>query len=285
MCKVTGAFEVTCLDLSFHRCGEEGSSLQGTNLWCKCHISVEMCKGHFDACVTDVFLLILFPVPGSDSRREFFSFMNEKFAASVGTGFCCVWFEWVCRLYIGSWWPPEAVEVIERFDSPPRGWLGRGASQWLSDKSVCNAGNAGSIPRSGRCPGGGHGNPLQYSCLGNPMDRGAWWAAVQGVAKSQTQLKRLSMHTRGWDTALVASFLPQMQSLICKTKPWLSRLFFPGPSTGTLSSFCTSCPPTQQNAHETATMVLILFIFQRELFGLLILSVFQRGLFGLSQFD
>ena len=57
MCKVTGAFEVTCLDLSFHRCGEEGSSLQGTNLWCKCHISVEMCKGHFDACVTDVFLL------------------------------------------------------------------------------------------------------------------------------------------------------------------------------------------------------------------------------------
>ena len=52
-----------------------------------------------------------------------------------------------------------------------------------------------------------------------PMDRGAWRAAVQGVAKSQTRLKRLSMHTRGWDTALVASFLPQMQSLICKTKP------------------------------------------------------------------
>ena len=44
----------------------------------------------------------------------------------------------------------------------------------------------GLIPGLGRSPGGGHGNPLQYSCLGNPMDRGAWWATVYGVAKSQT---------------------------------------------------------------------------------------------------
>ena len=48
-----------------------------------------------------------------------------------------------------------------------------------------NAGDMGSIPRLGRSPGEGHGNPLQYSCLGNPMDRGAWWAVIQGVAKSQ----------------------------------------------------------------------------------------------------
>ena len=46
-----------------------------------------------------------------------------------------------------------------------------------------NAGDAGSIPGSGRCPGEGNGNPLQYSCLGNPMDRGAWEATVHGVAK------------------------------------------------------------------------------------------------------
>ena len=45
-----------------------------------------------------------------------------------------------------------------------------------------------SIPGSGRSPGGGHGNPLQYSCLENPMDRGAWWAIVHGVAKSLTRL-------------------------------------------------------------------------------------------------
>ena len=49
--------------------------------------------------------------------------------------------------------------------------------------------DAGSIPELGRSPGGGHGNPLQYSCLENPMDRGAWWATVHSVAKSRTQLK------------------------------------------------------------------------------------------------
>ena len=49
----------------------------------------------------------------------------------------------------------------------------------------------GSIPESGRAPGGGHGNPLQYSCLENPVDRGAWWATVHGVAKSQTELNQL----------------------------------------------------------------------------------------------
>ena len=48
------------------------------------------------------------------------------------------------------------------------------------------------IPGSGRSPGERNGNPLQYSCLENPMDRGAWWATVHGVAKSRTQLKQLS---------------------------------------------------------------------------------------------
>ena len=54
-----------------------------------------------------------------------------------------------------------------------------------------NAGDTGDaawIPELGRSPGGGHGNPLQYSCLENPMDRGAWWATVREVAKSQTRL-------------------------------------------------------------------------------------------------
>ena len=52
----------------------------------------------------------------------------------------------------------------------------------------------GLIPGSGRSPGEGHGNPLQYSCLQNPMDRGPWWATVHGVTKSQTHLKQLSMY-------------------------------------------------------------------------------------------
>ena len=48
--------------------------------------------------------------------------------------------------------------------------------------------DTGSTPGSERSPGGGHGNPLQYSCRENPMDRGAWWAAVHGVAKSRARL-------------------------------------------------------------------------------------------------
>ena len=61
--------------------------------------------------------------------------------------------------------------------------------------SPANAGDirdVGSLPGSGRSPGGGHGSSLQYSCLENPMDRGAWQATVHGIAKSQ--LKRLSTH-------------------------------------------------------------------------------------------
>ena len=54
--------------------------------------------------------------------------------------------------------------------------------------SACNAGDLGSIPGSGRYLGEGNGNPLQYSCLENPMDGGAWWATAHRVAKSRTQL-------------------------------------------------------------------------------------------------
>ena len=64
-----------------------------------------------------------------------------------------------------------------------------GLPWWLSDKeSACSAGDVGSIPGLGRSPGEGNGNPLQFSCLGNPMNRGAWQATVHGVLKSQTWL-------------------------------------------------------------------------------------------------
>ena len=58
----------------------------------------------------------------------------------------------------------------------------------MGKESACNAGNEGLIAGLGRSPGGGYGNPLQYSCLENSMDRGAWRATVHGVAKSQTEL-------------------------------------------------------------------------------------------------
>ena len=54
--------------------------------------------------------------------------------------------------------------------------------------SVCNAGDPALIPGSGRSPGEENGNPLQYSCLENSMDCGAWWATVHGVTESRTQL-------------------------------------------------------------------------------------------------
>ena len=58
----------------------------------------------------------------------------------------------------------------------------------VGKETTCSVGDLGLIPGLGRSPGGGHGNPLQCSCLENSMDRGAWWATVHGVTKSQTRL-------------------------------------------------------------------------------------------------
>ena len=79
-----------------------------------------------------------------------------------------LWYEWTYQ------WNRRASQMVLVVNNP-----------------LANAGDirdVGLIPGSGRSPGGGHGNPLQYSCLGNPMDRGAWHATVHGVSKSQTWL-------------------------------------------------------------------------------------------------
>ena len=84
-------------------------------------------------------------------------------------------------MYVLGW---EAMVTLER-----RVTLYRRLPYSSDDKeSACNAGDLGLIPGSGRSPGEGNGNPLQYSCLENPIDRGAWWATVHGVTKSQTRL-------------------------------------------------------------------------------------------------
>ena len=74
--------------------------------------------------------------------------------------------------------------------------LDEGLPWWLSSKGLAfSAGDLGSIPGSGRSPGEYSGSPLQYSCLENPKDRGAWQAAVHGIANSQTQLSNnASLH-------------------------------------------------------------------------------------------
>ena len=74
--------------------------------------------------------------------------------------------------------------VPERFLSIPWGFPGGSNGK----ESACNAGDTGSIPGSGRSPGEANGFPLQYSCLENFVGRGAWWATVQGAAKSWTRL-------------------------------------------------------------------------------------------------
>ena len=87
-----------------------------------------------------------------------------------------------------------------------------------------NAGDsrdAGSVPGGERSPGGGHDNPLQYSCLENPMDRGAWRAMVHRVTKSQTCLKQLSTHTRTIHKSYV--FIPldfRLPPVIALESPW-----------------------------------------------------------------
>ena len=103
---------------------------------------------------------------------------------------------------------PESVDGITNAYRPGRGF----PHSSVSKESACNAGDLGLIPGLGRSPGEGNGNPLQYSCLENPMGRRAWWATVHGVTKSRTQLSDLtSLHTLKSESvscSVVSGFLP-----------------------------------------------------------------------------
>ena len=109
----------------------------------------------------------------SNQRKSFFFFCIEI------TKICCFRNVWV----ISAW------GLVFFPGASPGGISGKGAAcQCRRQKDV------GSITGLGRSPGAGHGNPLQYSCLENPMNRGAWRATVHGVTKSWTWMKWLSMH-------------------------------------------------------------------------------------------
>ena len=97
-----------------------------------------------------------------------------------------------------SLWDHKEWDTIERLNNNNNQTKRASQVVLMVKNQPANAGDlrdVSLIPGSERSPGGGHGNPLQYSCLENPMDRGAWWATVHGVTMSQTRVKQLSMHT------------------------------------------------------------------------------------------
>ena len=113
----------------------------------------------------------------------------------ISHGFTCIPENFIPNLArVPVIFPPEFIQVNPRATKPllvkSSSFYGQRSSDSVVKNPPANAGDedVGSIPGSGRSSGGGRGNPLQYSCLENPMDRGAWRAAVHGVPKSWTRL-------------------------------------------------------------------------------------------------
>ena len=88
---------------------------------------------------------------------------------------------------------------------------------WDSKAPACNAGDPDSIPGLGRCPGIGNGDPLQYSCLENPTDRGAWWDTVCGITQNQAWLSTQNHSRACWNTdSGVSPTESLMQWVLCR---------------------------------------------------------------------
>ena len=113
----------------------------------------------------------------------------------------------------------KSTEICVAITKPVRVWDGLPSWHQCLKNPPAIAGDLGSIPGSGRSHGGGHGNPPQYSCLKNPMDRGAWRATVQGVTKSRHDWSSLAHTHSECEIRRLSSTLSTKQiSLIAQRK-------------------------------------------------------------------
>ena len=137
---------------------------------------------------------------------------------------------------------------------PVTGLLHSGLCRWCSGKeSACNAGDLGSISGSGKSLGEGNGDPLQYSCLGNPMGGGAWQATVHGVAKGRTRLSDFtSLYSRR------CCFHPRVGKVLWSRKWQPIPVFLPGKLHGqrSLVGYSTrGCKESDMTEHNTQYQV------------------------------
>ena len=112
-------------------------------------------------------------------------------------------------------------------------------------ESACSAGDAGLIPGSGRSPGEGNGNPLQYSCLENPIDRGAWQATVHGFTKSWTRRNDEHLTSPGTDIVTIS----RMRKPTWKIK-WLPQVTQPAKNGGLWTQACLTPQPMRTQHPE-----------------------------------
>ena len=126
-----------------------------------------------------------YSLPGSSVHGIFQARILEWVAIPFSRGSC----QWVCHQEVPDVEKNQLHFILEkvpiklaRLEQPHQYWQGFPSDSVVKNMSAM-AGDTGSIPGSGRSPGEGNGNPLQYSCLGNPMDRGAWQATGDGVTK------------------------------------------------------------------------------------------------------
>ena len=158
-------------------CSVVSNSLQPHGL---CNLPGSSVHKIFQATILDV---LSFPTPG-DLPNQWTKHSSLAFPAPVGGFFyhCVIWKPINVHI-LAVIMQQNTMEVYRLKDFP-------GIS--AGKESACNSGDPGLISGSGRTPGEGNGNPLQYSCLKNPMDGGAWQATVYGVTKDQTRLSNFT---------------------------------------------------------------------------------------------